>query len=282
VNAIQITDPDTIYGPLSDLEAQGAVNLLVSNAFAEVDYVMLNNAAPPFNDERMRRAVAHGLDRDAYVELTGGTGERADQPFNEGDMGYVDDPGFPQYDPEEARRLVAEYESAGKPSGFTLGVVPEPAALGRAEIIQRQLKDVGIDVKLRTGDQATLINEALSGKYQATMWKQHGGGDADDGYIWWHSPPNPTNLARVDDPVIDKALEDGRVETDPATRQQIYQTIAKTFGEKVYNVWLMRTALGVGLSPKVHGVLAVSLPDGSKQYPGLHVGHVTHGMWISN
>jgi peptide/nickel transport system substrate-binding protein len=283
VNAMQITDPDTIYGPLSTLEADGAVNMLVSNAFAEVDYVMFNNAEAPFDDERMRRAVAHGLDRDKYVELTGGTAERADQPFNEGDMGYVDDPGFPQYDPEEAKRLVAEYEADGKKAEFSLGAIPEPAALGRAEIVQGQLKEVGIDVTLRTADQATLINEAVAGNYQANMWKQHGGGDVDDGYIWWYSVGNPTNLARVNDPVIDEALEKGRGERDPVVRKDIYQAIAKRFSEKVYNVWLTRTALGVALAPKVHGVLAVDLPDGGgKQFPGLHVGHVIHGMWISN
>jgi peptide/nickel transport system substrate-binding protein len=283
VNAMQITDADTIYGPLSDLEAEGAVSLLVSNAYAEVSHVLLNNAKAPFDDERMRKAAAHGLDRDKFIELTGGTAERADQPFNEGDMGYVDDPGFPQYDPEEAKRLVAEYEAEGKKAAFQLSVVSEPAALGRAEIIQSQLKEVGIEVTMRTADQATLINEALGGNYEALMWKQHGGGDADDGYIWWHSPPNLTNLARVDDPVIDDALERGRVERDPALRNQIYQTIATQFGAKVYNIWLTRTALGVALAPKVHGVLAVDLPDGGgKQFPGLHVGHVTHGMWISN
>jgi len=284
VNAMASSEPNDIHGPLTDLSESGTVNLLVANDHAEVGYLMLNSGKAPFDDERMRRAVAQGIDREEYNDLVnGGFSTIADQPFPEGDLGYVDDPGFPEHDPEAARALVADYVADGGDPSLTISAASEPRLIARAEVLQGQLREIGLDVNIYSVDEATLINEAIGGSYQANLWSQHAGGEPDAQYIWWHGPPNPTNFARIDDPEIDAALEQGRAEADPEKRKAIYEGLSRRFGEKVWNVWLNYSEWGIALAPDVHGILAADLPDdGGPVFTGVAGGHPVHAMWIAS
>jgi peptide/nickel transport system substrate-binding protein len=281
VNVMASSEPTDIHGPLTDLADSGDVNLLVANDHAEVNYLMLNSGKAPFNDERMRRAAAMGIDRDEFNELVNeGFSTVADQPFPEGDLGYVDDPGYPEFDVDAAKALVAEYVADGNEPKLTISSAAEPRIQARAEVIQNQLNEIGFDVSIRSVDEATLINEAIGGDYQANIWSQHAGGEPDAQYIWWHTE-QPTNFARIDDPEIDAALDEGRGEADPAKRKEIYERLSPRFAEKAWNVWLAYSEWGIALAPEVHGVLNADLPDdGGKVFTGVAGGHPTHGMWV--
>jgi peptide/nickel transport system substrate-binding protein len=283
VNAMATSEPQDIHGTLTAMAETGDINLLIANDHAEVGYLMLNSGQAPFNDERMRRAVAQGIDREAYNAITnGGFSKIADQPFPEGDMGYVPDAGFPTHDVGAAKALVKAYVNDGNSAEFTISAASEPTLLARAEVIQNQMRKLGIQVKIHSVDEATLINEAISGTYQANLWSQHAGGEPDAQYIWWHSGIL-TNFARIDDPEIDRALEDGRIETDPVKRRQIYEGLSRRFAEKVWNIWLNYSEWGIALAFDVHGVLAAELPDdGGPVFTGVAGGHPVHGMWIGN
>jgi peptide/nickel transport system substrate-binding protein len=272
---------EAIAGPLTDLRNRGVINLLVSEEHAEVNFVMLNAGKPPFDNPDMRRAVAMGLDRDELNELANaGFPTVADQPFPPGDPGYVDDPGFPEYDPEAAKELVDKYVEGGGTAALTLTVQADPTLLARGEIIQNQLSKVGIEVKIQTVDQATLVSDAIAGSYQAMTFRRHPGGEPDMQYIWWYSVDNPVNFARVKDPEIDQLLDAGRSEIDPDKRRQLYEEISRQFGSDVWNVWLNYTPWAVAMSQDVHGVLSVELPDGGgKPFTGLATGHPLAGMW---
>jgi peptide/nickel transport system substrate-binding protein len=282
LNVIASSTTSDIHGPMTDLLEDGRINMLVSDDHAEVNYILMNASKPPFNDERMRRAVATGIDRDELNDLSNnGLSIVADQPFPEGDMGYVEDPGFPSFDPRAARRLVDEYVADGNRAEFTLSSSLDPNQLARAEIIKNMLAEVGIEVRIRTVEQGTLINENLAGEYHGALWRQHAGGDGDSNYIWWHEG-HPTNFSRIDDPEINRALDEGRVQTDPAVRNEIYQSISRRFAEKVWSVWLSYSEWGIGLSKDVHGVFSAPLPDGGGSvYTGLAAGHPVHGMWVT-
>jgi peptide/nickel transport system substrate-binding protein len=284
INVLSTSATPDIYGPLTDMKESGAINMLVSADHAETWYILLNTSKAPFDDERMRRALATGIDRAELNELADqGFGLIADQPFPEGDMGYVDDPGFPAFDAAEAKRLVDDYVASGNKAEITLHGTFDPTALTKVEVIKNMLGKIGIDVKIRTIDQATVINEVLAGNFQATMWRQHAGGEPDQQYIWWYggAGANPTNFSRINDPVINEALEQGRVETDPVKRKEIYERIPRRFAEKVYSIWLTYAEWGIGLAKNVHGVLSAELPDdGGPVFTGIAGGHPVHAMWV--
>jgi len=284
INVMATSEPQDIHGTLTAMAEAGDINFLIANDHSEVGYLMLNSGKAPFDDERMRRAVAQGIDREAYNGIiNGGFSEIADQPFPQGDMGYVEDPGFPKHDVAAAKALVKDYIADGNSPEFTISAASEPTVLARAEVIQSQMRMLGIEVKIHSVDETTLINEAIGGTYQANIWSHHSGGEPDAQYVWWHGVPNPTNFARIDDPEIDAALDQGRIETDPVKRRQIYEGLSRRFAEKVWNVWLTYTEWGIALSPHVHGVLNADLPDGGGPvFTGVALGHPVHGMWIGN
>jgi len=107
-----------------------------------------NNRNAPFNDLRVRQAMAHALDREAIIEgATYGFGAPIGSHFAPHNPYYVDLTGTYPYDPEEAKRLLAE---AGYPDGFdaTLKLPPLGYAQLSGQIIASQFAQVGIRLQI--------------------------------------------------------------------------------------------------------------------------------------
>jgi peptide/nickel transport system substrate-binding protein len=280
IDALMTAVPKDIVGPLTDMRNDGFINMLVSEDHAEVNFLMFNNGKPPFDDITMRKAVAMGLDREMLNDVANaGFPTVADQPFPPGDMGYVDDPGFPQFDRPAAKKLVDDYVAKGGAASLTLTVQSDPTLLARAEEIQIQLAEIGIEIKIQTVDQPTLVSTAIGGDYQAMSFRRHPGGEPDLQYLWWYGVDNPVNFARIKDETIDKLLDTGRSEPDPELRAEAYEGVSRRFGEMVWNVWLNYTPWAVVMAADVHGALNVRLPNGDDPFTGLATGHPLKGMW---
>ena len=174
--------------------------------------MLLNSSAPPFDNILARRAVAHAIDYERLNSLRNqDIFTIANGPFAPGNVGHIDDTGFPTFDQELARDLVEQYEAeTGLQLTFTGSSTSDPGTIQTAQVVQQMLAEVGIETSLRSTDQATLINEAIGGQYQAHVWRNHPGGDPDEQYIWWHSGL-PTNFGKFSDPEIDRLLDEGRV-----------------------------------------------------------------------
>ncbi len=109
-------------------------------------YVGLNCQRGPLADPLVRQALNYAVDKDEFVDFVwGGFAEVADAPIAPGVFGYNKVGPYP-YDPEKAKDLLAE---AGYPDGFstTLRYNPGWRELG-AEVLQAQLKAVGVDAQL--------------------------------------------------------------------------------------------------------------------------------------
>ena len=139
--------------------------------------------------------------------------------------------------------------------------------------MKEQQAKAGIDVSIRTLDLSVFINDALAGNFQSAGWLNHPGGDPDTQYAWWHSG-SPVNFGRINDPVIDKDLETGRVETDPAKRTEIYKDLNRRFQKELYNLWAWYSLWAVGYQNDVSGVKGPPLPGGGGKPFALFNGQV--------
>lgn len=263
------------------LPAQEAGDLVVeqSDSFGETNYVMLNSGKPPFDNKNARLAVAQAIDAQLLIDVRGGgIGTVPNGPFTEGVLGFTDDTGFPTFDVEAAKEAAAAYEEeTGEKLSFAYTYVTNESGTLTAQEIQTEMADAGIDMTLSpAGDQATTINKALAGDFQAVGWRNHPGADPDTQYNWWYEG-SPVNFGKIADPEINRLLDEGR--TNPENREETYIELNKRFGSEVYNVWLSWTVWAVAHKPTVHGVSGSTLSVGA-DFPGLGTGHYPQGLWV--
>jgi len=271
-------------GPIETMQAaqkSGEIDLVESSDRAEVAYGMFNTSKPPFDNPIAREAAAYALDRDEFNKVVNrGLFKVATGPFAPGEVGYLDDAGFPKHDPAKAKELLAQYQAqTGKPLEFTFTLPNDPASLQLGQLVQEQGKKVGVKVNLQPVEQATLISTAIGGNYEAIAFRNHPGGDPDTQYVWWYGGA-PTNFGKFNDPQMNALLDQGRAETDPAKRKAIYEDVNRLFAKQVYNLWLNWTQWDVGTATDVQGIMGPALPDGSPPSPGLAAGHSLAGAWI--
>jgi len=107
----------------------------------------LNEARKPFDDVRVRRALAYALDRDAILQAGGSEGTVIGSHMSPSDPDYVDLSKRYPYDPERAKALLAE---AGVKPGFPISITLPPIEYARkgGELIAAYLEPVGLKVTL--------------------------------------------------------------------------------------------------------------------------------------
>ena len=120
-----------------------------------VAYLFVNPAAGPTKDIRVRRAIALAIDRDTLISaLQQGYAKPVREVLTPANFGYTDDvPAWP-YDPDAARKLIAE---AGA-KGATVQFLTSPVYDRRLnEAVQQMLADVGLNVEIVMLDQPTYL-----------------------------------------------------------------------------------------------------------------------------
>lgn len=282
LTAMHTATPENIER-LRQEKDNGKVGLVESEQYAETAYIMTNASKPPFDNIDARLAAAYAVDRKTFnkvrnLDIT----TVASGPFAKGSVGYVADTGFPEYNLEKAKEYAQKYKNeTGNNLEITVMATPDPSTVKSAQYIQQQVEAAGFKVNLKTVEQAQLISNALSGDWNAMAWRNHPGGAPDLQYVWWHSDM-PTNFGKFKDPEIDRLLEQGRAEADPAQQKATYEELNKRFASQAWNLWLNWAIWDVATATDVHGVLGPDLPSGGKPFPGLATGHPVDGMWVSN
>ena len=129
-----------------------------------------NNKVPPFDDIRVRKALAHAIDRQAIIDgAMFGYGTPIGTHFAPHNPAYVDLTGNSAHDPQAARALLAE---AGYPDGFetTLHLPPPSYARRSGEIIAAQLAEVGIKAEIINVEWAQWLETVFRGEnYSLTI-----------------------------------------------------------------------------------------------------------------
>jgi peptide/nickel transport system substrate-binding protein len=232
---------------------------------AEVRYYLLNAAADkaPLNDLNARKAVAMAIDRNQINQIrNNGVYRIANGPFDTKVIGYTKNPGFPQYNLKQAKKLASAYKAAhGGQFSVVLEHTNDPANTQEAELIKEQLAKAGIDSTLKQDDQTAFIAAAVGGNFSILLWRNHPGDDPDVNYQWW-ADGSILNFGKFTDATLQGLIDQGRTETDPAKRKQIYTDVNKRFASQVYNVWAYYADWVVGAKKSVQGMEGPPLPDG--------------------
>ncbi|WP_049564318.1 ABC transporter substrate-binding protein [Nonomuraea sp. SBT364] len=233
---------------------------------------LLNTAVAPLDDLRVRKALAHALDRATIIKtLRGGLTEEADGPWSKDSKWYADGGAYPDYDLAKATALVKEVEAEKGPVTFEIISTPDPNTMQGIELAQDMWRKAGVDVTIKQADQADLINRAVTGNYAATVWVQFSSPDPDGEYIWMHQAYSKPvgqvslNFTRLRDDKLSKAFDVGRMNPDESARKQAYATVQERLRELVPFVFVDHLNTGAIITrTKVHGIGEQLLPDGEK------------------
>ena len=185
--AMMAADVDAFIGfpapeNLPQFEADPRFQVLIGSTEGET-ILSTNNQQPPFDDVRVRQALAHAIDRQAIIDgAMFGYGTPIGTHFAPHNPAYVDFTGGSAYDPDKARALLAE---AGMDAGFetTLHLPPPSYARRGGEIIAAQLAEVGIAYDA--------VNGYLFQLAQLSV------GKADLQGLWTNAPTQATDLTGV-------------------------------------------------------------------------------------
>ncbi|MBK9179057.1 MAG: ABC transporter substrate-binding protein [Acidimicrobiales bacterium] len=284
IDMFHTTNGETI----ADLRESGDTPFVEQTRYAETSYLLLNVTQPPLDDASVRCALGAAIDNASIRESIGaGVGELANGPFSPDQLGYLEDSGYPAFDPEAARAAIEAYEAANGPVVVDYTTTNDATNLLIAQAVQQMWADIGVDTTIAQLEQGQFIVAALNGNFQVFSWRSHGGPDPDQQRVWWNSETAlpvgqlALNFGRITDPVIDENLDILREDPDPEARQAAAEAVNRQFGEQCYDLWGSWTVWAIPHGEQVQGIETYELPDGSLAQPGSG-SFWPAGIWLSS
>jgi peptide/nickel transport system substrate-binding protein len=239
------------------------------------DYLMFNEHVKPLADVHVRRAISYAIDREAMVKSI---------LFNYGKpANSFMPPQVPYYDPEspgiqfDLAKAKKELAASKYPKGFKVEMlIGSGAATERsmAQIIQQQLKDLGITVTLRQQDVSTEFQQIQEGKYQLgfSYWTMD---IADpDELVTFAVDPNggaKSFFTFYSNPKVTEWTHAAQHEFNPAKRRQYYSSIQKQSAQDAFMGFLYYSPYRYAYSSKVHGFLVY--PTGNYHMEDVWMSH---------
>ena len=238
--AVMAEDLDAFTGfpapeNLPQFEADPRFKLLIGSTEGET-ILSTNNKQPPFDNVKVRQALAHAIDRQAIIDgAMFGYGTPIGTHFAPHNPAYVDLTGQSSYDPDKARALLAE---AGLADGFetTLHLPPPSYARRGGEIIAAQLAEVGIRAEIINVEWAQWLETVFRGKNFGLTIVSHT--EPFDIGIY----ARPDYYFQYDNPDFQALITKLNGTTDAEARMDLLATAQKTIADDAVNGYLFQLA----------------------------------------
>ena len=221
-----------------------------------MSHIYVRNDKPPFNDVRVRRAMSLAINRQAIIDAT----YEGNGAFNPPVPAALKDWSIPidqlgegaryyKPDPAAARKLMAE---AGHPNGFQATMdfttYGSNVLVDQMQLILKDLKSIGIEIKLNTKEYGAYIATTFYGKYDSMAFGPQTPFLEPDNFLYGqYYPGEIKNHGHINDPVVaDMLIRQRRTPDLAKRREQIFEIqryLAKQqyyvqIGSQIYNaVW---------------------------------------------
>jgi peptide/nickel transport system substrate-binding protein len=215
---------------------------IFNNYSASVHLMALNNALPPLDDIRVRRAINYGVDVQGIIDTAFfGVGIPSGSPIIPGLSAFYEDSLDYSYDPETAKALLAEAGFSGGralsleitvPSNYTMHV-------DTAQVIAGQLERIGVDVNIKLVDWPTWYSDTYQGRnFMATIISLDSAVVSARNFLARYNSAASGNFFNYKSAEFDAIYNAILTEMDEAKRIQLYKQAQRVIARDAANVYI--------------------------------------------
>lgn len=219
--------------------------------------VVLNVQRAPFNDVRVRQAVFYAVDRDEIMQLANdGVGEPMNASFLPlAKWSALQKPIYGRPDPAKAKDLLRQ---AGVSGGLSVSLYFNGSAsfhVRAAQVLQQQLKAIGITVELMPVDPAVLRTQVGKLDFDLAQFGTAGTLDPDELVTQLYLPGGSQNWSKFDDAEVTALATKARAELNRSDREKLYQQIQTIIATRGPQLMTYNWADFEGATKRVQGFL---------------------------
>ena len=271
-NVAQVRMERAIYRFVHDLEAQeaalraGEIDVLFNFATQTVrrfqnhnqyqvligasngkGMLTLNHRRAPLGDVRVRRAIAHAIDREGFIRtVLDGRGVVIGSHFSPTDAGYVHLASLYPFDPACARALLKE-AGVKTPLRLSLALPPAPYAHAGGPLIAQDLARVGIEVELQPMSWAQWLQGPFKGQFDLTLINHV---EPLDYRIY----TDPDYYFGYDSPDFRALVDRHANATTARERQTLFAQMQRHLAQDAVNAWIFTPQIGTVVRKGLRGV----------------------------
>ena len=209
---------------------------LLSVDSTALNWMVLNNEKPGLSNENVRRAINAAINKENVITVAlNGLGEVAEGEGASMLTGYSAE-NTDSYDVEKAKEYMEK--SGVKPSSVEMSIVCSNDTKKRAaEVIQADLKEIGIEAEIESMDLATYLSATVEGDFTAAI----GGYTATDLIthvqgVFHSNSIGGSNQARFSDPEVDALIDQVSATVDENARNELLQQIMAKVNQACPNI----------------------------------------------
>ena len=247
------------------VKADKSVVVVDVPSLASFGYQM-NHTKPPFSNKALRQAVVYALDIDQIVKgVWLGVGVPSNGPIPPSSWAYDSSIPAVKRDLAKAKAKLAE---GGQPSGFTFSITTNniPINVQEAEVMQAQLTEAGITMKIKLVDSAALLSDGNNKNFDMINFQWSGRPDPDGNTFQFFKTAQGISLnwSGISNPRIDALLDRSREVSDRAERKKIFSELTRLLHEELPMVFIVHPIEPKAFSPRVQGYEPI--PDGMMRF----------------
>ena len=256
-----------------------------SDAFADVVHLAINAANEgdnPLSLISCRRAVDRSIDRTALSEEFGRSPSVG--PFHSSSTAEptaLDQSFDAAAATQWSQRCIEDHGDA--PALELLAPLGDDRAEAIARMIESASGDApGLTVEVVTRESSDVALAALLGDFDLLLWEGFAGVHPDLHFAWWYSEAAApigalsSNVGRIEDPALDRALVDLRRATDTLGSNEAAAEIERAFDAGAWTSWLSTVSWTIGFSPRLEADLTRTTPEGVALVPFVNGAHSLH------
>ena len=212
------------------LKENSNVEVIEYNDTSE-SWLMLNNEKPGLDNQDVRHAINTAIDKESVVTVA--YNGMASPALSQMPMNFegATEENADVYDVEKAKEWLDK--SGVDPASIELSIICSDDTKKRAgEVIQANLKEIGINAQIESMDLATYLSVTAEGNFTASI-----GGYSSSNLlsyvvgVYHSSSINASNKTRLNDPEVDELIDQAKVTLDPAERKGIMEKLSARLNE---------------------------------------------------